>query len=67
MAFYGVIYVPSLMKTGGSLQEIIKYCFRNLSLGAMMYMTSFTQIESGIQKLLRGTHVQTHKESMVVS
>jgi hypothetical protein len=67
MASYGVIYVPSLMKTGGSLQEIIRYCLRKLSSVTMMYMTSFMQIESGIQKLFRGTHVQTHNESMVVS
>jgi hypothetical protein len=42
----------------------MKYSFE-ISSGAMIYIPSFTQIASGIQKLVRGIH--RHTDSIVIS
>jgi hypothetical protein len=30
-ALCGMIYIPSMMKTGATIQTILRYCLRNLS------------------------------------
>jgi hypothetical protein len=40
-----------------------------MGLGAMIYIPSFIKTDSGIQKLIRGIHVQSnrHTDNMVIS
>jgi hypothetical protein len=33
--------------------------------GAMIYIPNFIKIGSGIRKLLRGIHIQTHRQQVI--
>jgi hypothetical protein len=44
----------------------MNYAF-NMALGAIIYIPSFIRIGLGIQKLLGGIHIQTHRPNFIFS
>jgi hypothetical protein len=70
MASWGMIYIPSFMKIGAGVKELLRRCLRNLrgchvgiiygrdlwftGSGAVIYMQRFIKFGWGIQKLMGG-------------